>query len=176
MTADLPVPDAPVMYVGTFSKTLFPSLRLGFVVLPQALAAVAGPLLKETLRGGHRHEQLALAEFIESGQFSRHLGRMRRLYRSRQALLREALAQHLSVPHVVLGGDSGMHLTVRLPPEYPDQAIAGRAPAFDLREVGAVELRGAADRQADAVRHDRHARVQRAADGATLFRSIFAAA
>ena len=126
------VPDAPVMYVGTFSKTLFPSLRLGFVVLPQALAAVAGPLLKETLRGGHRHEQLALAEFIESGQFSRHLGRMRRLYRSRQALLREALAQHLAVPHVVLGGDSGMHLTVRLPPEYPDQAIAEAARAYDM--------------------------------------------
>lgn len=126
------VPEAPVMYVGTFSKTLFPSLRLGFVVLPQALAAVAAPLLKETLRGGHRHEQLALAEFIESGQFSRHLGRMRRLYRSRQALLRDALAQHLAVPHTVLGGDSGMHLTVRLPPAYSDQAIAEAARAYDM--------------------------------------------
>lgn len=126
------VPQAPVMYVGTFSKTLFPALRLGFVVLPQALTAVAAPLLKETLRGGHRHEQLALAEFIDSGQFSRHLGRMRRLYRRRQELLRAALAQHLDVPHTVLGGDSGMHLTVRLPPEYPDQAIAEAARAYDM--------------------------------------------
>ena len=124
--------DSEFRHAGTFSKTLFPSLRLGFVVLPQALAAVASPLLRETLRGGHRHEQLALAEFIESGQFSRHLGRMRRLYRSRQALLRDALAQHLAVPHTVLGGDSGMHLTVRLPPAYPDQAIAEAARAYDM--------------------------------------------
>ena len=50
--------------------------------------ASARGALQETLRGGHRFEQLALAEFIDSGQFSRHLGRMRRLYRHRQELLR----------------------------------------------------------------------------------------
>ena len=50
-------------------------------------------------------------------------------------LLREALAQHLSVPHVVLGGDSGMHLTVRLPPEYPDQAIAEAALTDDAAHL-----------------------------------------
>ncbi len=125
-------PGAPVLYVGTFSKTLFPALRLGFVVLPAALATQAHTLLHETLRGGHRFEQLALADFIDSGQFTRHLGRMRRLYRRRQQALREALAQHLAVPHQVLGGDSGMHLTVQLPPDCPDTALAEAARAYDM--------------------------------------------
>lgn len=126
------VPHSPVLYVGTFSKTLFPSLRLGFVVLPEALIRKAEPLLRETLRGGHRYEQLALAEFIESGQFSRHLGRMRRLYRQRQDALRSALTQYLETPHVVTGGDSGMHLTIRLPADCSDLRIAEAARAFDM--------------------------------------------
>ncbi|RDU97530.1 PLP-dependent aminotransferase family protein [Trinickia dinghuensis] len=126
------LPHAPVFYVGTFSKTLFPSLRLGFLVLPEALAAKAAPLLKETLRGGHRYEQLALAEFIESGQFTRHLGRMRRLYKRRQDALRAALKQYLDVPHTVDGGDSGMHLTIRLPGDCSDVRIAEAARAFEM--------------------------------------------
>ncbi|EFF75903.1 PLP-dependent aminotransferase family protein, partial [Achromobacter piechaudii] len=125
------LPDAPVLYVGTFSKTLFPALRLGFLVLPDALAQSALPSVVEMLRGGHRLEQLTLAAFIDNGQFSRHLGRMRRLYRERQAALRDALAAHLRVDHEVLGGHSGLHLTVRLPPEFPDQAIVALA-----RQVG----------------------------------------
>ncbi|MBN9324338.1 MAG: PLP-dependent aminotransferase family protein [Delftia acidovorans] len=121
------VPDAPVLYVGTFSKTMFPALRLGFVVLPQALAASAATAVQEMLRGGHRLEQLALADFMDSGQFSRHLGRMRRLYRERQAALREALATQLGVEHEVLGGHGGLHLTVRLPPDLSDRAIVEQA-------------------------------------------------
>jgi len=121
------VDDAPVLYVGTFSKTMFPSLRLGFLVLPAAVMAAVREPLAEMLRGGQRHTQLALADFIDSGQFSRHLGRMRRLYRERQQRLRSALEQHLQVPHAIEGGHCGMHLTVRLPPAYPDQAIAAAA-------------------------------------------------
>uniref|UniRef100_UPI0028A8BA93 aminotransferase-like domain-containing protein n=1 Tax=Achromobacter animicus TaxID=1389935 RepID=UPI0028A8BA93 len=121
------LPDAPVLYVGTFSKTMFPALRLGFLVLPEALAREAMPSIIEMQRGGHRLEQLAMAAFIENGQFSRHLGRMRRLYRERQAALREALALHLGVEHEVLGGHCGLHLTVRLPPAYPDTAIVAEA-------------------------------------------------
>ncbi|QIL80128.1 PLP-dependent aminotransferase family protein [Diaphorobacter sp. HDW4A] len=127
------VPHAPVLYVGTFSKTLFPALRLGFLVLPDNLLTRADVLLRETLRGGHRFEQLALAELIASGHFSRHLGRMRRLYRSRQQLLREAIATHFAeLPHNVTGGDSGMHLTMRLPTDFNDMKIAETARAYDM--------------------------------------------
>ncbi len=118
---------SPVLYVGTFSKTMFPSLRLGFLVLPEAVLAAVRQPLAEMLRGGQRHAQLALADFIDSGQFGRHLGRMRRLYRERQQVLRAALTAHLQVPHGIDGGHCGMHLTVRLPPAYPDHAIAAAA-------------------------------------------------
>lgn len=126
------VPHSPVLYVGTFSKTLFPSLRLGFLVMPEALLDKACALLRETLRGGHRYEQLALAEFIESGQFGRHLGRMRRLYRRRQDALRAALTEHLTVPHTITGGDSGMHLTIKLPADCSDIRIAEAARQYDM--------------------------------------------
>ena len=121
------VRQAPVLYVGTFSKTMFPSLRLGFLVLPETLVAQMRTPLDDMLRGGHRYEQLALAEFIESGQFSRHLGRMRRLYRDRQHALREALTRHMPMTHVIEGGYCGLHLTVRLPACYPDRDIADAA-------------------------------------------------
>jgi GntR family transcriptional regulator/MocR family aminotransferase len=121
------VPDAPVLYIGTFSKTMFPSLRLGFLVLPEQLMAAVQSPLEEMLRGGHRYEQLAMADFIESGQFSRHLGRMRRLYRDRQQALRLALTRHFKVPHDIDGGYCGLHLTVRLPPRFDDRQIAADA-------------------------------------------------
>lgn len=120
-------PEAPVLYIGTFSKTMFPALRLGFLILPKPIAARLTPLIGELLRGGHRLEQLAMAAFIESGQFARHLGRMRRLYRERQTALREALSAYFDVEHEVLGGNSGLHLTVRLPEELSDQAIMKKA-------------------------------------------------
>ncbi|CAM4029092.1 Histidinol-phosphate aminotransferase [Bordetella tumbae] len=119
--------NAPVVYIGTFSKTMFPALRIGFLVLPEGLTGSLHTAVHELLRGGHRHEQLALAEFMESGQFARHLGRMRRLYRDRQSALRSALARHLSVSHEVLGGQGGLHLTVRLPPEIQDRQLAAAA-------------------------------------------------
>jgi GntR family transcriptional regulator/MocR family aminotransferase len=120
------VPDAPVLYVGSFSKTMFPALRIGFVVLPRSMVAQTGTALQEMLRGGHRLEQLALAHFIEAGEFGRHLGRMRRLYRERQQALREALAGHFEAAQI-LGGNCGMHLTLRLPPRVSDRAVVDLA-------------------------------------------------
>jgi GntR family transcriptional regulator/MocR family aminotransferase len=120
------VDDAPVLYVGSFSKTMFPALRIGFVVLPRAMAAHAAVALQEMLRGGHRLEQLALAQFIGSGEFARHLGRMRRLYRDRQQALRDALAAHVDGSQI-LGGDCGMHLMLRLPAALADRTLVDHA-------------------------------------------------
>jgi GntR family transcriptional regulator / MocR family aminotransferase len=122
------VPDAPVLYVGSFSKTMFPALRIGFVVLPRSMVEPARVAIQEMLRGGHRLDQLALAHFIEAGEFARHLGRMRRLYRERQQALRDALASHFE-PAQIMGGNCGMHLTLRLPTHIPDHAVVERAVA-----------------------------------------------
>lgn len=125
------VPDAPVLYVGSFSKTMFPALRIGFVVLPRHVISQAEGALHELLRGGHRIEQLALADFIGSGEFGRHLGRMRRLYRERQRVLRDALARHFGGAQL-LGGNAGMHLTLCLPPHVDDRAVAVQALAHGI--------------------------------------------
>ena len=111
---------------------MFPASRLGFLILPPALLQTVRPPLAAMLRGGHRLEQLAMANFIDSGQYVRHLGRMRRLYRGRQQTLRAALAQHFDVPHSIEGGHCGLHLTVRLPAPFPDAAIAGAARAYGM--------------------------------------------
>ncbi len=123
--------DPPVVYLGTFSKTLFPSLRIGFMVMPPALAHAAAPVINSLLRGGHRSEQLALAHFIEDGHYARHLAAMRRLYRKRQAHLREALQTGLSMEHRVLGGEGGLHLTLSVP-GINDLHVASEARRFGL--------------------------------------------
>ncbi|KVX63245.1 PLP-dependent aminotransferase family protein [Burkholderia stagnalis] len=125
-------PDSPVVYVGSFSKTMFPALRIGFVVLPEALLAAVRTVLPELLRGGARHVQLALADFIEKVEYGRHLGRMRRLYRDRRLALLAALDSALSVPHRVEGGPCGLHLTLRLPPRYADRALVDAARAHGI--------------------------------------------
>ncbi|WP_434031142.1 PLP-dependent aminotransferase family protein [[Pseudomonas] boreopolis] len=130
------VANAPVLYVGSFSKTMLPALRLGFVVLPEALVPVVADALGELLRGVPRHTQLALADFIESGEYARHLGRMRRLYRGRRRALLEALGR-FDVAHRVEGGPCGLHLTLRLPGRCPDRALAAAASAHG---IGAAAL------------------------------------
>jgi GntR family transcriptional regulator/MocR family aminotransferase len=131
------VDDAPVLYVGSFSKTLFPALRLGFLVLPERVMTQWHVDIANIVRGGHLHSQLALSWWMQSGQYSRHLARMRKLYRDRQAALKVALSEHLQIPHDILGGAAGLHLTVRLPAIYPDHQITQAAKAYGMA-VGAL--------------------------------------
>ncbi len=138
-------PDAPVVYLGTFSKTLFPALRMGFMVVPKALVPALSEMLDRAAPRGRTAEQLALAEFITSGQFSLHLRRMRRLYRQRRDALVAALGEQLGDVAAVHGGSAGMHLALRLHDGAADDvALSARlmarhgimAPALSLHAVG----------------------------------------
>ncbi|KQQ47695.1 DNA-binding protein [Duganella sp. Leaf126] len=118
-------PEAPVVYLGTFSKTMFPGLRIGFVVVPHALAPAFSAMRAQSYAGGRTAEQLALAEFLRSGQFARHVRRMRRLYRQRRDALVAALARHLGSVATVHGASAGMHLSLRLRDQALDDAAIG---------------------------------------------------
>lgn len=122
------VEQAPVIYVGTFSKVLYPGLRLGYLVLPDTLVDPFQRANARLNREGQYVAQAALAEFIEQGHFSRHVARMRRAYRSRQAALREALAPATREGLTLSEGHAGMHLLARLDDPVQEQALveAGR--------------------------------------------------
>jgi GntR family transcriptional regulator/MocR family aminotransferase len=106
--------NAPVIYLGTFSKTIFPALRMGFMIVPAHVAKEVEVAHSEIARQGRVAEQIALADFIESGKYARHLRRMRRMYQERRAALVAALERHMADLVTISSDSGGMHLTVRL--------------------------------------------------------------
>jgi GntR family transcriptional regulator/MocR family aminotransferase len=126
-------PSAPVIYLGTFSKTMFPAMRTGFMVLPAGLADAARPALARMPMHGRVPEQRALAAFLSSGQFVQHLRRMRRLYRERRDALLDALDRHLGEAALVHGAGTGMHLSLRFAdPAWRDDRISDAAIAAGI--------------------------------------------
>src|SRR5580698_8955806 len=119
--------DARVIYVGTFSKVMFPALRLGYMVIPKDLvpafsaARDAADIFSSTLY------QAVMTEFIREGHFARHIRRTRALYAQRRAALVEAIRKHLGEQLEVVGAEAGMHLVALLPRGASDVAIAKKA-------------------------------------------------
>ncbi|HKV50166.1 MAG TPA: PLP-dependent aminotransferase family protein [Gemmatimonadaceae bacterium] len=103
--------NARAIYIGSFSKTLFPSLRIGFLVVPSALVDSFGAARAVLDRQSPTVEQAVLAEFIVDGHFARHVRRMRALYAERQeGLLRAAHDGPLAEQIEIAASGAGMHL------------------------------------------------------------------
>lgn len=127
--------DGRVVYAGTFSKSLFPSLRLGYLVVPPRLATAFAAAHRFAAYHAPVFDQVVLAEFIAEGHFERHLRRMRAAYAERREALLAAIRSECGAVLEPLPSEAGLHVTFRLPPGARDRAIAFRAAAAGVDAV-----------------------------------------
>ena len=130
--------NARVIYIGTFSKVLFPSLRLGYIVMPPDLVdrfvAVRHAM---DIFPPYLHQEV-MSDFILEGHFTRHIRKMRQVYKERRSILIESLAREFPADqgYEIHGVEAGMHLAMTLPtdlaPTITDAEISARAAASRL--------------------------------------------
>lgn len=125
MAADDPL--GRVIHIGTFSKTISPTLGLGFVVAPLSLAARFGEVAGYLNPAPNVTTQLALTEFIGDGHFLRHLRHMKSLYRERRDGLHARIGKHVAVEAF-----AGLAVIAHLPKGTDDLALARRAPSLGI--------------------------------------------
>lgn len=127
-----------VIYIGTFSKVLFPALRLGYLVLPAPLVEVFVRAKWLADRHSPLLEQQVLADFIRLGHLERHTRRMRALYEQRRRTVVEALKRHFGERVAILGDNAGINVLVRFEEVGDEQTIVANARASG---VGLVRAR-----------------------------------
>lgn len=121
------------IYTGTFSKSLSPSLRVAYIVLPQSL-------MDTYRRYYHRYNsqvsalhQIALADFIASGSYEKHINRLRTFYRKRQNALLTAIQEVFGNTAVVSGERAGMHILLTIKTPLPQDELIKRAENIGIR-------------------------------------------
>ncbi len=121
-----------VLYIGTFSKALFPSLRLGYAIVPRRLVDAYAKATAVTGRRVPTFEQAVLAEFIASGHFSRHVRRLRQRYERSRRALETALAARFGNSITLFGAPIGMHVVGRYRADASDVELSRRAEAVGV--------------------------------------------
>jgi GntR family transcriptional regulator / MocR family aminotransferase len=121
-----------VFYMGTFSKVLFPALRLGYIVVPPSLINAFWMGLVATTRQLPILEQRVAAAFIEDGHFAVHIRAMKNLYLERQNILLAAAQQHLPETAQLMPSQAGMHLLLKLEPHHIERQIYHQARSAGL--------------------------------------------
>lgn len=134
--------DGRVIYAGSFSKTLFPSLRLGYLVLPVSLVGKAEQAVQFRDGGIATLQQAVTARFMTEGHFTRHLKRMRTLYVRRRVVLAETLRDAFPGQFDVSLQAGGMNVIAALPKNLRDTVLADRAKesGFELQALSANAL------------------------------------
>ncbi|WP_175823117.1 PLP-dependent aminotransferase family protein [Burkholderia sp. BCC0419] len=118
-----------VIYCGSFNKTLFSGLRIGFMVVPAELRPALSAVWHATARSVGVAPQLALARFIGHGDFAKHLRAARHAYRQRRDIVLDQLAKHAGGRYTVSGEHAGFHFVLWLPPGMDDAACVAQARA-----------------------------------------------
>jgi GntR family transcriptional regulator / MocR family aminotransferase len=119
-----------VIHIGSFSKTINPALRLGFVVVPAVLAPRFDDVATTLCPASAIDTQLSVAEFLRGGHYLRHLRRMKRLYVHRRDAVKNALDGRIPVDAM-----AGLAVLLRLPPQVDDRELARNAAAVGLAPV-----------------------------------------
>lgn len=128
-----------VLYCGTFSKVLFPGLRLAYLVVPQAQVARFAACAQDFDHGCPALPQAITADFLDQGHFARHLKRMRARYAERRAHLASALQHVLGSRLRVELQAGGIHLLARIDEREDDRALAARAQGAGLAVMALSE-------------------------------------
>jgi GntR family transcriptional regulator/MocR family aminotransferase len=116
--------DDRVLYMGTFSKVLYPGIKVGYLVVPPALIDAFKSALYDLQRPGQLMVQAALADFIALGHFTAHIRKIRQTYGTRRELLLRTLEQRLAgLPVTISREESGLHLVLELPDGVDDVAL-----------------------------------------------------
>ena len=118
--------DGRVLYAGTFSKVLFPSIRLAYLVVPEDQVARFEEVARSIAGASPQLTQAILAAFISEGHFARHIQRMRKLYAGRRQQTAEALAAILGKHVEIDSQPGGMHLILRLQGRRSDRRLVER--------------------------------------------------
>ena len=128
-------PDAPVLYLGSFSSVLFPSSKISYMVLPQQLMAQRRQILSRYNQTCSKTEQLALALYMEKGLFQTHVKKLRKLYSQKISLAVESLKKAFGKSIRITGRDSGLNMLLEVHLDQSADQLCQKAEEAGLRMV-----------------------------------------
>lgn len=116
-----------VIYFGSFSKTLLPSIRMSYIVLPRHLVAPFEQFFALQKSTVSKIEQIVVAKMIASGEFEKNVAKMRVLYKEKRQFIIREIQKHLGEDFVISGEDAGLHIVLSLPSYLPEEIAVTKA-------------------------------------------------
>lgn len=126
-------PYGRVIYMGTFSKALIPSMRINYMVLPPMLSKRYNESFSYIKQTVSRLHQDALAHFMKAGDWERHLNRMRKIYRRKQKILLDSIGAYMGNEGEVIGEKSGLHILLKVHKDIPEGELIEKALAKGVK-------------------------------------------